>query len=99
MEKYKEMVNDPAKLDAFLKDAWAKISKGKDSLTHEEFKVAAEEHAKTLAFPPNLQQPTDEEKEKAKKLIDPDGTGKVNFDGFVKLCQAGIAKAKREGKL
>ena len=99
MEKYKEIVNDPAKLDASLKDTWAKLSKGKDSLTHDEFKVAAEEHAKTLNLPPGLQPPTDEEKEKARKLVDPDGTGKINFDGFVKLCKAGIAKAKSEGKL
>ena len=35
MEKYKEIANDPVKLEAALKDAWAKISKGADSVTHE----------------------------------------------------------------
>ena len=98
MEKYKEIVNDPAKLEAALKDAWAKISKGQPCVTHEEFKVAAEEMAKTMNLP-GMKQPTEEEREKAKKLVDPDGTGKITYEGFVKLVQAGIAKGKKEGKI
>ena len=39
MEKYKEIANDPAKLEAALKDAWAKIdAKGEGAVTHEQFK-------------------------------------------------------------
>ena len=42
---------------------------------------------------------TDEEKAAAKKLVDPNGTGKVTFEGFKALVQAGIAKGKKEGKI
>ena len=98
MDKFKEIVNDPAKLEAHLKETWAKISKGADSVTHEEFKVAAEEMAKTLNLP-GMHQPTEEEKAAAKKIADPNGTGKINFEGFKALVQAGIAKGKKEGKI
>ena len=98
MEKYKEIANDPAKLEAALKDAWAKISKGADSVSHEEFKVAAEAMAKTMNIP-GMQPPTEEEKAAAKKIADPNGTGRINFEGFKALCQAGIAKGKKEGKI
>ena len=98
MDKYKEIANDPAKLEAALKDAWAKISKGADSVTHEEFKVAAEAMAKTMNLP-GMQQPTEEEKAAAKKLVDPNGTGKINFEGFKALIHAAIEKGRKEGKL
>ena len=98
MEKYKEIWNDPAKLEAHLKETWAIISKGADSVTHEEFEVAAEELAKTLNIP-GMRQPTEEEKAATKKLVDPNDTGKITFEGFKALVQAGIAKGKKEGKL
>ncbi len=98
MEKYKEICNDPAKLEASLKDAWAKISKGADSVTHEEFKVAAEAMAKELNLP-GIKPPTEEEKAAAKKLVDPNGTGKITFEGFKALVNAGIAKGRKEGKI
>ena len=98
MEKYKEIVNDPAKLEAHLKETWAKIVKGADSVTHEEFKVAAEALAKTMNLP-GMHQPTEEEKAAAKKLADPNGTGKINFEGFKALVHAGIEKGRKEGKI
>ena len=48
---------------------------------------------------PKGPEPTAEEKEKIKQLIDPNNTGKIDFEGFKRLVQAGIAKGKREGKL
>jgi Ca2+-binding EF-hand superfamily protein len=99
MEKYKEICNDPAKLEAALKDAWAKIdAKGEGAVTHEQFKVAAEEMAKTMNLP-GMKPPTEEEKAAAKKIADPNDTGKITFEGFKALVQAGIAKGKREGKI
>ena len=98
MEKYKEIANDPAKLEASLKDAWAKMdTKGQGFLTHEEFKAAAEAMAKSLNLPE--EKPTDEERAAAKKLVDPNNTGKITFEGFKALVQAGIAKGKKEGKI
>ena len=98
MEKYKEIANDPAKLEAALKDAWAKISKGADSVTHEEFKAASEAMAKEMNIP-GMKPPTEEEKAAAKKIADPNGTGRITFEGFKALVQAGIAKGKKEGKI
>ena len=48
---------------------------------------------------PKGPEPTAEEKEAGKKLVDPNGTGRINFEGFKLLIQVGIAKAKKEGKL
>lgn len=98
MEKYKEIANDPAKLEASLKETWAKIdAKGEGSVTYEVFEAAAREISKQMNLPKGPE-PTEAEKEAAKKLVDPNGTGKVNFEGFKLLVQAGIAKAKKEGK-
>ncbi len=41
---------------------------------------------------------TPEEKEQAKKLADPEGTGKVTKENFMKLMYAGIEKMKAAGK-
>ena len=46
-----------------------------------------------------MKPPTDEEKAAAKKIADPTGSGKVTFEGFKALVQAGIAKGKKEGKI
>lgn len=99
MEKYKEICNDPVKLEAALKDAWAKIdAKGEGAVTHEQFRAAAEEMAKTMNIP-GMKPPTEEEKAAAKKIADPNDTGKITFEGFKALVQAGIAKGKKEGKI
>ena len=99
MEKYKEIANDPVKLEAALKDAWAKIdAKGEGAVTHEQFKIASEQMAKTMNIP-GMKPPTEEEKAAAKKIADPNDTGKITFEGFKALVQAGIAKGKKEGKI
>ena len=99
MEKWKEIANDPAKLEAAMKETWAKIdTKGEGSVDLKQFETISRELAKQMNLPQN-KEPTPEEKEKAKKLVDPNGTGKINFEGFKALVQAGIAKGKKEGKL
>ena len=98
MEKYKEIANDPVKLEAALKDTWAKIdAKGVGYVTHEEFRAASEAMAKNLNLPGIKL--TEEERASAKKIADPNGTGKITFEGFKALVQAGIAKGKKEGKI
>lgn len=99
MEKWKEIANDPAKLEAAMKETWAKIdTKGEGSVDFKQFETISRELAKQMNLPQD-KEPTPEEKEKAKKLVDPNGTGKINFEGFKALVQAGIAKGKKEGKL
>ncbi len=99
MEKWKEIANDPAKLEAAMKETWAKIdTKGEGSVDLKQFETISRELAKQMNLPQD-KEPTPEEKEKAKKLVDPNGTGKINFEGFKALVQAGIAKGKKEGKI
>ena len=99
MEQYKEIVNDPAKLQASLKEAWAKIDvNGKGFVNPQEFGAGMAMIAQTMKVP-GMKPPTEEEKERFKKILDPEGTGKITFEGFVRLANAGIEKAKKEGKI
>jgi Ca2+-binding EF-hand superfamily protein len=100
MDKIKEVVNDPARLDAELKKAFEKMDADKKGfITHEALKAALIEQAKALGLPKPEKEPTEEEKEKARKIADPDGSGKITFENFVKLMHAGIEKAKAMGKI
>ena len=55
----------------------------------------------TLAREMNLSgaPPSQEEREKFKAIVDPQGTGKITFEGFTRLVKARIEKARQEGKL
>ena len=44
-------------------------------------------------------EPTPEEREGAKKLADPEGTGKVTYENFVKFIKCSIEKGKEKGKI
>ena len=100
MDKVKAVISDPAKLEEELKKAFEKMdAEKKGYVTHEVLKVALIEQAKALGLPKPEKEPTEEEKEKARKIADPDGSGKVTFENFKKLMLAGIEKAKAEGKL
>ena len=54
--------------------------------------------AKTMNIP-GMKPPTEEEKAAAKKIADPNGTRRITFEGFKALCQAGIEKGRKEGKI
>ena len=98
MEKLKEIFSDPAKTESFLKDSWAKIdAKGAGSLSYEEYLAGAEALSKSLGIPEE-KPPTEEEIAKANKIADPNGTGKVNFEGFKALVMAMVEEAKKAGK-
>ena len=99
MDKYKEIANDPVKLEASLRETWAKIdAKGEGAVSFEVFEVASRQIAQQMNLPKGPE-PTPQEKEAGRKIADPYNTGKITFEGFKALIQAGIAKAKREGKL
>ena len=98
MEKLKEIVADPAKLEAFLKDSWTKIdAKGEGAVTYEQYIAGADAICKELGLPEE-KPPTEEEIAAAKKVADPNGTGKVNYEGFKALMHAMIEEAKKEAK-
>ena len=98
MEKCKEIMSDPAKLEAFLKDSWTKIdAKGEGAVSYEQYIAGANAISKSLGFPEE-KPPTEEEIAAAKKIADPNGTGKINFEGFKALMNAMIEEAKKEAK-
>ena len=100
MDKIKAVVNDPAKLQEELKKAFEKMDADKKGyISHEVLKNALIEQAKALGLPKPEKEPTEEEKAAARKIADPDGSGKITFENFVKLMEAGIKKAKEMGKI
>ena len=100
MDKLKAVVNDPAKLQEELKKAFEKMdAEKKGYISHEVLKTALIEQAKALGLPKPEKEPTEEEKAAARNIADPDGSGKITFENFVKLMEAGIKKAKEMGKI
>ena len=100
MDKIKAVANDPAKLQEELKKAFEKMdAEKKGYISHEVLKNALIEQAKALGLPKPEKEPTEEEKAAARKIADPDGSGKITFENFVKLMEAGIKKAKELGKI
>ena len=100
MDKVKEVVNNPALLEEKLKEFFAKVDKdNRGYITPDELKLAMIETGQRLNFPKPEREPTEEEKEQGRKLCDPEGTGKITFEGFRRLSLAIIEKAKQSGKL
>ena len=97
MEQYKEIFADPAKLEAKLKEDWAKIDTTGEGVTYKQLMEVYQKMSKAMGFP-EKKQPTQEDNEKIKKLIDPEGTGKVKFEGFFNLVKAGAEQLKAAGK-
>ena len=98
MDKAKEIVNDPAKLEEALKQAWKKLDpEGKGFTSYDTLRENLKAQAKALGFPER--EPTPEEREGAKKLADPEGTGKVTYENFVKFIKCSIEKGKEKGKI
>ena len=98
MDKAKEIVNDPAKLKVALDQAWEKLDAQKQGFVSCQA-VLESLKAQAKAFGQEEREPTPEEKEQFQKFIDPNGTGKVDKEGFLKLIKAIIEKAKAEKKL
>ena len=93
MEQLKALANDPAKLEAKLKEDWAKLdTKGEGAITLEAFAEAGRKMQK--AFNMEGKEPTEEEKKKYTQILDPTGSGKVTYDNFVKFMKAGLEKLK-----
>ena len=93
-QKLKETLKDPAKLEQFLQALWAVADKEKKGfITFESF----EQNCKQLAG--TTKEPTAEEREKIRKLVDPQNTNKVTYDAFKRVVNIGIEEMKKQGKL
>ena len=98
MEEFKQIIADPVKLEACLKDTWAKIdTKGEGSVTYEQYATQADAIWKSWGMKEE-KPPTEEELAQAKKIADPNGTGKVNYEGFKALMTAMIELYKKDLK-
>ena len=99
MEKAKELLKDPAKLEATIKGAWEKIDPKKEGeVPIDNFKASLEAIAKEMGLTEML--PTTEKGHaEFKQICDPENKGKVNFEGFQKIVQTGIDNMKKAGKL
>ena len=98
MEQFKEIINDPVKLEALIKDSWTKMDpKGTGAITYEEYFTGYAAIIKSLGLPEE-KPPTEEEMAAGKKIADPNGTGKINFEGFKALMHVMIEDFKKEGK-
>ena len=96
MDKVKELLADPAKLEATIKDSWTKIdTKNEGEVQFDTFKTCCEQIAKEMGITEMLPT-TDKGKEEFKKITDPNNTGKVNFEGFKKIVQTGIDNMKKK---
>ena len=99
MEAVKELLKDPAKLEATIKSSWAKIdTKNEGEVAFDLFTTALQQVAKEMNLTEMLPK-TDKGKEEFKKITDPNNTGKVNIEGFKAIIQTGIENMKKEGKL
>ena len=99
MEAVKELLKDPAKLEATIKNSWAKIdAKNEGEVPFDVFTTALGQVAKEMQLTDMLPT-TDKGKEQFKQITDPNNTGKVNFEGFKAIIQTGIENLKKEGKL
>ena len=99
MEEFKEMVKNLATFEVKMKEAQEKIDTKKEGkVSFEAFKGALEQLSKDMQNSEILPT-TDEGRETLKKVCDPNNTGKVNFEGFMKITKLGIANMKKAGKM
>ena len=96
MDKVKELLADPAKLEVTIKDSWTKIdTKNEGEVPFDTFKTCCEHIASEMGITEMLPT-TDKGKEEFKQITDPNNTGKVNFEGFKKIVQTGIDNMKKK---
>ena len=90
-EKVKEILNDPAKLDAELKKFFAEMDKDKKGyVTFDCVHHSLEDVMRKLGKDIHEEDHKPGELEAAEKICDPKKTGKVEFEGFKALVLASI---------
>ena len=94
IEKVKEFLKDPAKVEQFLQRCWAVADKEKKGyITFPEF----EKNCKALVG--TTKEPTAEEREKLRKLVDPQNTNKVTYEAFKNFVFNEVDGLKKAGKI
>ena len=97
LEKIKELENDPAKLDAELKKLFDKMdTEKKGYVSFDVVHHQLEEEAKKYGHEIHCEDHKPGDLEKGEKLADPEGKGKVDYEGFKRLVLAAIQHHKDE---
>ena len=90
------LINYPVKLEAALKMAFAKLdTEKKGYVSYDVIKSFLIKQNKEFGLPER--EGTQEEKDAGRKLADPEGTGKVTCENFIKFMKVGIQQAKASG--
>ncbi len=97
MKKVREVVNDPAKLDAHLREAFKKMDKDNKGYVsfetiHKSLEGEAAKHGKVI----HEEDHKPGELEAARKVADPNGTDKIPYEGFKTLVLSIIKHVKDE---
>ena len=96
MDKLKAVVNDPAKLEEELKKAFEKMDADKKGyISHEVLKQALIDQAKALGLPKPEKEPTEAEKEAARKLLIQMVQEKLPMKTLLNLCMLESKKQKK----
>ena len=90
-EKIKELLDNPSRLDEGLKKSFEEMDKEKKGyvtfeVVHQSLHKALEQYGKII----HEEDHKEGELEGAKKICDPKGTGKVDFEGFKALVIASM---------
>ena len=99
MDKAKEIMNDPAKLEQGLKVLFDKIDVEKKGFITFEAMIAALNEAAKASGVNKDDKLSKEEIDEGKKIADPDGTNKVTCENFIKFVKNGFEKAKAAGEI
>ena len=94
-----ELVNDPAKLEAVFKAEFAKFAGEKGYLTFDDWKKCVVHQSQTYKINPPPAEEAKALQEKLVSVLDPDKTGKIDYENYAKAAKSMIEKAIADGRI
>ena len=94
-----DLVKDPAKLEAVFKAEFTKFAGEKGYLTLDDWNKCVIHQSKTYNIEPTPAADAKAMQEKILSIIDPDKTGKIDYDHYAKAAKTMIEKAIADGRI
>ena len=94
-----ELVNNPAKLETVFKAEFAKFAGEKGYMTLEDWNKCVIHQSKTYKIEPTPAADAKAMQEKLMSIIDPNKTGKIDYEHYAKAAKAMIEKAIADGRI
>ena len=94
-----ELVNNPAKLEEVFKAEFAKFAGEKGYMTLEDWNKCVIHQAQTYNIQPTAPADAKAQMEKLKGIIDPNNTGKIDYEHYSAAAKAMIEKAIADGRI